>query len=107
MDARRALRALARGGRSGAAEAGFLFRRGPLALRRGAEGAAREDRAGGAPYPFEGRRRLFRDAEPARPPGERAWPTAQSPAARAARLHTQGPETGEARGRYAAPQSKD
>ena len=44
----------------GEAEAGVLLRRGAPALQRRAEGAAREDRAGRAADPLEGRRRLLR-----------------------------------------------
>ena len=63
-----AVRAPARGRRPRQAEAGVLLRRGAPAVHRGAEGAAREGRAGGAPDPLQGRRRLLRDAEPARRP---------------------------------------
>ena len=44
----------------------LLLRRGASAVQRRAEGAARQDRAGGAADPLEGRRRLFRHAESAR-----------------------------------------
>ena len=54
------------------AEARVLLRRGASAVHRCAEGAARQDRAGGAADPLQGRRRLFRDAEPARRAGQGA-----------------------------------
>ena len=59
------------------AEARLLLRRGPSPVRRCAARAAREDRAGGAPDPLEGRRRLFRHAEPARRAGHGPGPARQ------------------------------
>ena len=81
------------------AEAGVLLRRGAPAVQRRAEGAARQDRAGGAADPLQGRRRLLRHAEPARHPGHGARPARQPRAARAARLHAARPEGGQGRRR--------
>ena len=67
-----AVRGAARGRRSGQAEARVLLRRGASAVQRRAQGAARQDRAGGAADPLQGRRRLFRHAEPARRARHRA-----------------------------------
>ena len=66
VDAGAAVRQAARGRRSRQAEARVLLRRGASAVQRGAQGAARAGRARHAPDPLEGRRRLLRDAEPAR-----------------------------------------
>jgi hypothetical protein len=78
------------------AEARVLLRRGASAVQRRAEGAARQDRAGGAADPLEGRRRLFRHAEPDRRARQGAGPARQPRAARAARLHAARPEGGSA-----------
>ena len=59
----RAVRAAARGRRPRQAEARVLLRRGAPAVQRRAAGAAREDRAGRAADPLEGRRRVLRHAE--------------------------------------------
>ena len=69
-------------------EAHLLFNDAPKSLLD-------RDRAGGAPDPLQGRRRLFRDAESARCAGKRAGPARQSRPARAARLHAARPESGE------------
>ena len=53
-------------------QARLLLRRGASPVRRRAEGAGREGRAGGAADPLQGRRRLFRHAEPARRARQRA-----------------------------------
>ncbi len=102
----RTVRGAARGRRPRQAEAGVLLRRGAPAVRRGAEGLLAEGGAGGAPDPLQGRRRLFRDAEPARRAGQRAGAAGQPRAARAARLHPARPEGGEGRRRYLPPQSQ-
>ena len=47
-------------------QAGVLLRRGASAVRRRAQGAGRQGRAGGQADPLEGRRRLFLHAEPDR-----------------------------------------
>ena len=99
VDAVGAVRAPARSGRPGKAQARVLLRRGAPAVQRGAQGAAREDRAGGAPDPLQGRGRVFRDPEPARHSGDRARPARQPRAARAARVHAARPEGGEGRRR--------
>ena len=65
------------------AQARVLLRRGASAVHRCAEGAAGEDRAGGAAGALEGRRRLFRHAEPARRARQGAGAARQSRAARA------------------------
>ena len=69
-------------------EAHLLFNEAPKALLR-------QDRAGGAPDPLQGRGRLFRHAEPARHPRHGARPARQPRAARAARLHAARPEGGQ------------
>ena len=89
-----AVRGAAGGRRPGQAEARLLLRRGASAVQRRAEGAAREGRAGRAADPLEGRRRLFRHAEPARRAGHRAGPARQPRPARAARLHAARAEGG-------------
>ena len=99
VDALGAVRAPARGGRPGQAQARVLLRRGAPAVQRRAQGAAGEDRAGGAADPLQGRRRLFRHAESARRARHGARPARQPRAARAARLHAARPEGGEDRGR--------
>ena len=68
----RAVRAAARGRRPRQAQAGVLLRRGAPAVQRRAEGAGRAHRAGRAAGAQQGRRRLLRDAEPARHPRHRA-----------------------------------
>ena len=93
-----ALRAAARSRRPREAEARVLLRRGAPAVRRRAEGAAREDRAGRAPDPLQRRRRLLRHAEPARRARDRARPARQPRAARAARVHAARPESGQGGG---------
>ena len=56
-----------------AAEVRVLLRRGASAVRRCAQGAARQDRAGRAADPLQGRGRLFHHPESARHPGRRCW----------------------------------
>ena len=84
----------------------FFFDEAHLLFNDAPAGAAREDRAGGAPDPLQGRRRLLRHAEPARHPGHGAGPARQPRAARAARLHAARPEGGQGRGDDAARQSR-
>ena len=102
----RAVRAAARGRRPRQAEARVLLRRGAPAVHRRAEGAAREDRAGRAADPLQGRRRVLRHAESARRAGHRARPARQSRPARAARVHAARPEGGEGGGGDDARQSQ-
>ena len=90
-----ALRTAARSGRPRQAEARVLLRRSAPPVHRCAEGAARQDRAGRAADPLEGRRRLLRHAESARRSGDGAGPARQSRSARAARLHAARPEGGQ------------
>ena len=66
-------------------EAHLLFNDAPKALLD-------RDRAGGAPGPLEGCRRLFRDAKSARRAGYGARPARQPRPARSARLHPARPE---------------
>ena len=54
-------------------QARLLLRRGASAVRRRAQGAAGQGRAGGAADPLQGRRRLFRHAEPARRARQACW----------------------------------
>ena len=98
VDAVRTVRGTARGRRPAEAEARVLLRRGASAVQRCAEGADGQDRAGGAPDPLQGRRRLFRHAEPDRRAGQGAGAARQPRAARAARLHAARPEGGAGRG---------
>jgi hypothetical protein len=93
----------ARNWRPRKAQAGVLLRRGPPAVQRGAQGAHRAHRAGGAPGALQGRGRVFRHAEPARHPRQRAGPAGQPRAARAARLHAARPEGREGHGHHHAP----
>ena len=102
VDAVGAVRAAARSRRSRQADAGVLLRRSAPAVHRRAAGADREDRAGRAADPVEGRRRLLRHPEPGRRPGHRARPARQPRAARAARVHAARSEGGEDRRRHAA-----
>ena len=88
------------------AEARVLLRRGASAVQRRAEGAAGQDRAGGAADPLQGRRRLFRHAEPARRARQGAGAARQPRAARAARLHAARPEGGARRRRDLPRQSE-
>ena len=67
------VRGAARGRRSGQAEAGLLLRRGASAVRRCAQGAGRQGRAGGPADPLQGRRRLFRHPEPGRRARQPCW----------------------------------
>ena len=87
LAAQRALRAPARGRRPRQAQARLLLRRGAPAVHRLAAGAAHQDRAGRAPHPQQGRRRVLRHPEPDRHPRHGARPARQQGAARAARLH--------------------
>ena len=89
------VRAPARGGRSRETEARVFLRRGASPLHRGAEGAAREGRAGGAAHPLERRRRLLLQPEPARHPRDRPRAARQPGPARAPRVHPEGPKGGE------------
>ncbi len=89
-----------------AAQARLLLRRGAPAVRRGAEGAARAHRAGRAPDPQQGRRRLVRDPEPARRARCDPRPARQPRPARAARLHAARPEGGQGGGEHDAPQPR-
>jgi uncharacterized protein len=77
-------------------EAHLLFDEAPKALLE-------EGRAGGAADPLQGRRRLFRDAEPARRAGDGAGPARQPHPARAARLHPARAARGEGGGRHLPP----
>ena len=88
------LRAAARGRRSRQAEARVLLRRSAPAVHRRAEVAARQDRAGRAAHPLQGRRRVLRHPESAGRPGHRARPARQPGPARAARVHAARPEGG-------------
>ena len=63
----------ARGGRRRQAEVRVLLRRGASAVRRRAQGAARQDRAGGAADPLQGRRRLFHHARARSTCRSRCW----------------------------------
>ena len=76
------------------AEARVLLRRGASPVHRRAQGAARQDRAGGAAGPLQGRRRLFRHPEPARRAGQGGGAARQPRAACAARLHAARSEGG-------------
>ena len=51
----------------------FFFDEAHLLVRRRAQGAARQDRAGGAADPLQGRRRLLHQPEPARHSRSRCW----------------------------------
>ena len=62
------VRGHARDRRSGAAEVRVLLRRGASPVRRCAQGAPGQDRAGGAAHPLQGRRHLLHHPEPARYP---------------------------------------
>jgi hypothetical protein len=76
----------------------FFFDEAHLLFNDAPQGAARQDRAGGAPDPLQGRRRLLRHPEPARRARHRARPARQPRPARAARLHPARPEGGQDRG---------
>ena len=84
----------------------FFFDEAHLLVRRSAQGAAGEDRAGGAAGALQGRRRLFRDAKSARRAGQGAGAARQPRAARVARLHPARPEGGADRGQHLPPQSE-
>jgi uncharacterized protein len=86
------VREAARGRRPRQAQAGVLLRRGASAVHRRAQGAARQDRAGGAADPLQGRRRLFRHPEPARRARQGSRPARKPRAACVARLHPARPE---------------
>ena len=73
----------------------FFFDEAHLLFDDAPERAGREDRAGRAADPIEGRRRVLRHAEPARHSGDGARPARQSRAARAARVHAARSESGE------------
>ncbi len=81
VDAERAVRAAARGGRPGQAQAGVLLRRGPPAVQGRAGGAGRAHRAGGAPGAQQGRGGVLRHPEPAGRARQRAGPAGQPGAA--------------------------
>ena len=93
-------------GDPGQAEARVLLRRGASPVQRRPEGADGQGRAGGAADPLQGRRRLFRHAEPARRARQGAGATRQPGAARAARVHAARPEGGARRGRDVPRQSE-
>ena len=97
VDALRAVRDAARGGRSRSPQAGVLLRRGPPAVQRRAQGPGRAHRAGGAAGALQGRGRVLRDAEPARRARQRAGAARQPRAACPARLHAARPEGGQER----------
>ncbi len=84
----------------------FLLRRGASPVQRRAQGAAGQDRAGGAADPLQGRRGLFRDAKSARRAGQGAGAARQPRPARVARLHPARPEGGEGGGRDVPPNPK-
>ena len=88
------------------AQAGLLLRRGASAVQRRAQGADRQDRAGRAADPLQGRRRLFRDAESDRRARQGARPTRQPRPACAARVHPARPEGGHGGGADVPPQSE-
>ena len=92
-----ALRAAARGRRSGKAEAGGVLRRGSPVVRRRPAGSAGEDRAGGAPHALQGRRRVLRHAKSPRRARHRPRPAGQPRAARPEGVHAARP-AGRARG---------
>ena len=69
----RAVRAAARGRRPRQAQAGVLLRRGAPAVQGRAGGAGRAHRAGRAAGAQQGRRRVLRDAEPARHSRHACW----------------------------------
>ena len=89
-----AVRGTAGGRRPGEATARLLLRRGASPFRRGAKGAGGEGRAGGEARPLQGRRRIFRHAEPARYAGQRAGAARQPRAACAPRLYAARAEGG-------------
>ena len=72
----------------------FFFDEAHLLFDDAPEGADRQGRAGGAADPLQGRRRLFRHAEPARHSRDGAGPARQPRPARAARLHAARAEGG-------------
>ena len=100
------VRGAAGGRRSRKAEAGLLLRRGASALRRRAERAAGEGRAGRPPGPLQGRRHLFHHPEPDRHSRGGRRPARQSRPARLARLHAQGRARDPRRGRHLPAQSR-
>ena len=69
----------------------FFFDEAHLLVRRRAEGAARQGRAGGAADPLEGGGRLFHHPEPRRRARRHSRPARQPDPARAARLHRERP----------------
>ena len=99
-----AVRGAAGGGRPRQAQARLLLRRGAPAVQRRAQGADREGRAGGAPDPLQGGRRLLRHPEPGRRAAGDPGPARQPGAARAARLHAGRAEGDQGRGRDLPPQ---
>ena len=84
----------------------FFFDEAHLLFTDAPQAAAREDRAGRAPHPLEGRRRVLRHAESARRAGHRAGPARQPRPARAARVHAARPEGGQVGGRDDARESE-
>ena len=98
---------LPRSRRSGQAEAGVLLRRSASccsAMRRRSLSA--KNRTGGAAGPLQGGGRLLRDAKSARYSGHHSRAIRQPRAARAARVHSARPESGEERGHDVARQSE-
>ena len=85
----------------------FFFDEAHLLFTDAPKIAAGQDRAGRAPDPLEGRRRLFRHAESARRAGDGAGPARQSRPARAARVHAARPEGGQGGGRNDARQPEN
>ena len=85
----------------------FFFDEAHLLFTDAPKIAAGQDRAGRAPDPLEGRRRLLRHAESARRAGDGAGPARQSRPARAARVHAARPEGGQGGRRNDARQPED
>ena len=88
------VRVASRGRRHREAEARLLLRRGAPALPRREQDVHGADRAGRAPHPVEGGRRLLRHPFPEGRAGRGARPARQPRAARPARLHAGRPRDG-------------
>ena len=84
----------------------FFFDEAHLLFDEAPKIAGRPRRAGGAADPLEGRRRLFRHAEPARRSRDRAGAARQPRAARAARLYAARAEGGAHGRRHVPAQSR-